>query len=582
MTNPKSAFTRPRLRNVLCSLFFVAVGIAVVGEIGSLRAIAQRAPESTSPEDDTWGQMDISAVAVPTPPPCNGTLITILDEKFDDVTPPDLPPVWTAVNGIDPDGVFWQTSDSGLPSPPYDTAPNAAWVNDPPVISDKYLDISGVSATESSYVRLTFRHNFNLEASELDPNLGFDGGVLELSIDGGNTFQDITVWGSFEAGGYNRTIATNRGSPIAGRPAWSGNSEGFTTTVVNLAPELLNAVLRWRMASDNTGSSEGWRVDTTNIVWCHFIGTPTPTSTPTPTVSPSPSPSVSPSPSPSASPSPSPSASPNPSPSVSPSPSASPSATPIFPAQLGNISTRLSVGTVDNVLIGGFIITGNDSKKVIIRAIGPSLPLSGLLGDPFLELHDHTGLIIAQNDNWVDSPNKQAIIDSLPPSNDKESAIVMTLDPGAYTAIVKGSNGSTGVALVEVYDLDQSEDSKLANISTRGFVQTGDDVMIGGLIVLGSEPTKAIIRAIGPSLPLNGALTDPTLELHDKDGAIIASNDNWRSDQEAEIVATGLPPTNDAESAILATFNPAAYTAIVRGKNNTTGIALIEAYQLDQ
>jgi hypothetical protein len=254
----------------------------------------------------------------------------------------------------------------------------------------------------------------------------------------------------------------------------------------------------------------------------------------------------------------------------------------MFPAQLGNISTRLSVGTVDNVLIGGFIITGNDSKKVIIRAIGPSLPLSGLLGDPFLELHDHTGLIIAQNDNWVDSPNKQAIIDSLPPSNDKESAIVMTLDPGAYTAIVKGSNGSTGVALVEVYDLDQSEDSKLANISTRGFVQTGDDVMIGGLIVLGSEPTKAIIRAIGPSLPLNGALTDPTLELHDKDGAIIASNDNWRSDQEAEIVAAGLPPTNDAESAILATFNPAAYTAIVRGKNNTTGIALIEAYQLDQ
>jgi len=270
------------LRNVLCLLFFVAAGIAISGKIGSSRAIAQRPGELISPEDDSWGQLDISAAAVPTPPPCNGQLITILDESFDDVTPPDLPRFWTAINGIDPDGILWQTSDSGLPRPPYDTAPNAAWVNDPPVVSDKYLDSPGFSATESYYVRLTFRHNFNLEASSEDPNLGFDGGVLELSIDGGNTFRDITVLGSFESGGYNRTIATDRGSPIAGRPAWSGNSEGFITTVVNLPPELLNAVLRWRMASDNTGSSEGWRVDTSNIVWCHFSGTPTPTPTPTP------------------------------------------------------------------------------------------------------------------------------------------------------------------------------------------------------------------------------------------------------------------------------------------------------------
>ncbi len=286
MTNPKSAFTWSRLRSVLCSLFFVVAGIAILGEVASWRALAQRADASASPEDDSWDEMDISAAAVPTPPPCNGQLITILDETFDDVTPPDLPPFWTAINGIDPDGILWQTSDSGLPSPPYDTAPNAAWVNDPPVISDKYLDAPGVSATESWYVRLTFRHNVNLEASEVDPNLGFDGGVLELSIDGGNTFQDITVWGSFERGGYNRTIATDRGSPIAGRPAWSGNSRGFITTVVNLPPELLNAVLRWRMASDNAGSSEGWRVDTTNIVWCHFSGTPTPTPPPTPTPGP--------------------------------------------------------------------------------------------------------------------------------------------------------------------------------------------------------------------------------------------------------------------------------------------------------
>ena len=249
MTNPKSAFTRSRLRNVLCSLFFIVAGIAVLGEIGSRRAIAQRAGESTSPEDDSWGQMDISAAAVPTPPPCNGQLITILDESFDDVTPPDLPPLWTAINGIDPDGILWQSSNSGLPSPPFDTPPNAAWVNDPPVISDKYLDGPNVGATESWYVQLTFRHNFNLEASSEDPNVGFDGGVLEISMDGGTTFQDITVWASFDGGEYNRTIATDRGSPLAGRPAWSGNSGGFITTVV-ICPQRLGTrfcVGGWRV-----------------------------------------------------------------------------------------------------------------------------------------------------------------------------------------------------------------------------------------------------------------------------------------------------------------------------------------------
>jgi hypothetical protein len=211
-----------------------------------------------------------------------------LDEKFDNVTPPALPAEWTAINAIDPDGILWQTSNSGVPIPPADTPPNAAWVDDPAVISDKYLDSPGLYATESWYVRLTFRHNFNLEASDVDPNLGFDGGVLELSMDGGQTFQDITAWGSFVTGGYNRTISADRGSPIAGRPAWSGNSQDFITTTVELPPELFNAVLRWRMASDNSGSGEGWRLDTTSVIWCHFEGTPTPT--PTPTVTPTPTP----------------------------------------------------------------------------------------------------------------------------------------------------------------------------------------------------------------------------------------------------------------------------------------------------
>jgi hypothetical protein len=272
---------------------------------------------------------------------------------------------------------------------------------------------------------------------------------------------------------------------------------------------------------------------------------------------------------------------PTPTPSPSPSPSPSPFPTPI-PTTLGNISTRLRVETGDNVLIGGFIITGTQSKKVIVRAIGPSLPLIGVLADPILELHDLAGTLIASNDNWMDAPNRQEIIDStIPPPNDFESAILMSLDPGLYTAIVRGVNDTTGVALVEAYDLGLGVDSILANISTRGLVQTGDNVMIGGIIILGTDAQDVLLRAIGPSLPLTGALADPTLELHDKDGVIIATNDDWRTDQEVDIMATGIPPTDDAESAILMTLTPDAYTAIVRGKDNTTGVALVEAYQLD-
>jgi hypothetical protein len=250
------------------------------------------------------------------------------------------------------------------------------------------------------------------------------------------------------------------------------------------------------------------------------------------------------------------------------------------PTLLGNISTRLRVETGDNVLIGGFIITGAEPKKVIVRAIGPSLPLADQLADPTLELFGPDGLITS-NDNWTDSPNKQEIIDSIPPSDDLESAIIETLPAdAAYTAIVRGVNNTTGIGLVEVYDLDNSVDSKLANISTRGLVQAGDNVMIGGFIVVGSEAEKVLVRAIGPSLPLAGNLADPTLELHDSNGGLVASNDNWRQTQEAEIMDTMIPPTNDAESAIVQTLAPAAYTAIVRGKNETTGIALVEVYAL--
>jgi hypothetical protein len=218
---------------------------------------------------------------------------------------------------------------------------------------------------------------------------------------------------------------------------------------------------------------------------------------------------------------------------------------------------------------------------VIVRAIGPSLPLTGLLLNPFLELHDSSGAIIVSNDNWRTDQEQEIIATGLAPNNDDESAIVMTLDPGSYTAIVRGATGGSGIALVEVYDLDQLADSKLANISTRGLVETGDNVLIGGFIVLGDNAANVLLRAIGPSLPVAGPLADPTLELHDSNGTTLTSNDNWRSDQESEILATGIPPADDAESAIRTTLSPGPYTAIVRGANNTTGIALVEVYQLD-
>ena len=254
--------------------------------------------------------------------------------------------------------------------------------------------------------------------------------------------------------------------------------------------------------------------------------------------------------------------------------------------RFANTSTRATVGTGENVLIAGFYISLYEylPLPVIVRAIGPSLPVPGALIDPVLEIHDSSGTTIAGNDNWRDTQEAEIVATGIPPADDSESAIVMTLSPfgGPYTAIVTGKSGGTGIALVEVYDLSQTAlTPMLENVSTRGFAQTGDDVMIGGLIVLGAQPTNTIVRAIGPSLPVTGALADPTLELRDSNGAIIASNDNWRDTQETAIIATTIPPTNDAESAIVTTLAPGSYTAIVRGKNNTTGVALVEAYQLD-
>ena len=256
------------------------------------------------------------------------------------------------------------------------------------------------------------------------------------------------------------------------------------------------------------------------------------------------------------------------------------------PSGLVNISTRLQSASGDNGLFGGFIITGNTPKRVIIRALGPSLGLPGTLVDPTLTLTDGRGYEV-YNNNW--RQNEQAIKDTgIPPAHDLESAIVAELAPGAYTAIVDDVGTRTGIALVEIYDLgtvsnDPSGNSRLAELSSRGWVRTGDNVMIGGFIIT-EKPTRVIIRAIGPTLtPYNiqNPLPDPTLALHDASGSLIASNDDWRSDQEEAIIETGVPPADDRESAIVATLSAGNYTAIVRGKNDGTGIALVEVYALN-
>jgi hypothetical protein len=252
---------------------------------------------------------------------------------------------------------------------------------------------------------------------------------------------------------------------------------------------------------------------------------------------------------------------------------------------LGNISTRLRVGVGENAMIGGFIITGTQPKTIVVRGIGPSIGISGTLADPIIGFYtEGSSNPVASNDNWNDAATRQQIIDSgLAPPNDLESALWGIINPAAYTVVVRGNDETSGIGLFEVYDLDSTSDSKLANISTRGFVDTDSNVMIGGAIIVGNTSTTILFRAIGPSLRnlgVSNALPDPTLELHDDNGALIGMNDNWRSDHEAQILATGITPTNDLESAILITLSPGSYTAIVRGVANSTGVALVEAYQL--
>lgn len=290
---------------------------------------------------------------------------------------------------------------------------------------------------------------------------------------------------------------------------------------------------------------------------------------------------------------------PAPTPTPTPTPTATPISTPV--TRPLNMSTRLTVRTGENVLIGGIYITGNAPKEVMVRGIGPSItangsPLPGRLSDPILELHDSTGATIATNDNWkIDDQthqSQQAKIQAttIAPSHDLESALIRTLAPGPYTVVLRGKAGSTGIGLVEAYDLDESGNSEFANTSTRGLIETGDNLMIGGFILGGGNSgSTVLIRGLGPSLASHGVsnvLPDPTVELRNTDGVLVVSNDNWKVDdqtqesQEASVNATTIPPSSNLESAILARLAPGTYTAVLKGQGGGTGVGLLEIYHL--
>jgi hypothetical protein len=324
------------------------------------------------------------------------------------------------------------------------------------------------------------------------------------------------------------------------------------------------------------------------VIFRSPIQTPTPPSTPTAPPNPSPTPAESPTPVPSASPTPVATSTPTSSQTPSPVPiTPTPTPTPADQSNVLNVSTRIFVQSDGDNMIGGFIIYGNQPKRILLRAIGPSLTAFGVsdaMPDPVLFLFDSSGALVASNNNWR-SDQAQIIQDaSLAPSDDREAALVATLSPGSYTAVLFDSNQSQGVALFEFYDLEPHS-SLLLDLSTRGPVLTSDRVIIGGFVIYGDQPTAFILRALGPSLSLAGVpdpLLDPVLQLYNAEGSLISQNDNWRSDQEQFILDASLAPSDDRESAIFANLSPGPYTAVVTGVDNSTGTALFEIYRLVQ
>jgi serine protease AprX len=488
----------------------------------------------------------------------------------------------TIVNNTQAAGIFVEVSAGNA-------GPNCSTVEDAPAMysasfSTGAINIGNALANFSSRGPSTYTSN------PLKPNISAPGVNVRSSYGSGDTTY-MNLSGTSMAGphvvGVVALLWSARPELVRDIAATKSILQNTANPGVTVAPvENCGGTSSTQIPNNSFGYG---RVDALAAV--NATPTPTPTPTATPSATPTATPIVTPTATPASTPTPTATATPaaTATPTVTPGATSTPTPTPApttTPSTLANISTRLRVETGDNALIGGFIVTGPQAKKVIVRAIGPSLALADKLANPILELRNSSGILLERNDDWKQSDNKQAIIDSgIAPTNDLESTILATLpaNGASYTAIMRGVGNTTGIGVVQIYDLNSSADSKLANISTRGLVQTGDNVLIAGTIVLGQTPQRVIIRALGPSLNVAGKLMDPTLQLVDANGAQLAFNDNWRSDQEAEIMATTIPPPNDAEAAIVQTLpaNGASYTAIVRGVNDTTGVAVVEIYALN-
>jgi hypothetical protein len=463
-----------------------------------------------------------------------------------------------------------------------------------------YNDTAGSATIKSSLIALNSSITHSLNGSFVTGGFNLigtnDGAGASFPAGNPNANNDIVgtnaspidpkidAGGLKDNGGPTQTIAILVGSPAIDKGT-SLSITGGTLSTDQRGPG-------FQRTFNDTGIPNAAGGDGTDIgafeLQSSASPSPTPTATPTATATATPT----------ATPTPPPTATPTSTPGGTSTPTATPTST---PGNLGNVSTRLQVGTGNNVLFAGFIIQGSGSKTLLIRSAGPSLTqfgVPGAMGNPQLELHDANNTI-GINDNWqttqlggvITSDQVAAIQNSgAAPSDPAEPAIIATLPAGSYTAIVKGVGDTQGVATVEVYDLSPNNGAILANISTRGFIQTGDNVMIGGFIIVG-QSAKVIIRATGPSLipfGINNALTNPRLELHDANGTLAMNND-WQttqlfgiitSDQAAAIQSSGLAPSNPAESAIIATLAPGNYTAIAQGVNSEIGVGVVEVFAL--